>query len=242
MHDFGHVVSDRSSGKDEIQEMFAAISKKYDLLNRLLSLNRDKYWREIAVSELHVKNGSLFLDLCAGTGDVGIEIIRQDDFYGSVIAGDFCREMLKIGVMKCQHLGINNIEFICADAEHLAFTDNLFDGVIIAFGIRNVQDKKQTLSELARALQKGGRVVILEFGIPTNRFFKQIYHLYFRKILPSIGRIISRNSTAYSYLPDSVKTFPKREEFAALMQDSGIREVRYFNLTCGIVTIYVGIK
>jgi len=231
-----------NSGKDEIQEMFAAISKRYDLLNRLLSLNRDKYWRKIAVSELHLKNGSLVLDLCAGTGDVGIEITRRDDFRGSVISGDFCREMLKIGVVKCQRLGTNNIEFICVDAEDLPFKDNLFDGVIIAFGIRNVQDKKEALSEISRILQKGGRVVILEFGVPTNRFFKQIYHLYFRKILPSIGRIISRSSTAYSYLPDSVKIFPAREEFAALMQDAGVREVRYFDLTCGIVTIYVGTK
>ena len=228
--------------KDEIQRMFTAISKRYDLLNRLLSLNRDKYWRKVAVSELHVKNDSLILDLCSGTGDVGIEIAMQDGFDGSIIAGDLSLEMLRIGAMKCQRRGIEKIEFVCLDAEDLPFRENLFDGVVIAFGIRNVQDKRRALTEVSRTLHKGGRVVILEFGIPRNKLFKRIYHLYFRKILPAIGRIISGSSTAYSYLPDSVKTFPKREEFAALMKDSGIRDVRYFDLSFGIVTIYVGIK
>jgi demethylmenaquinone methyltransferase/2-methoxy-6-polyprenyl-1,4-benzoquinol methylase len=222
--------------------MFAGISKRYDFLNRLLSLNRDRYWRRVAVSKLEVGRGCCFLDMCAGTGDVAIEIARWEDFSGSVVAGDFCTEMLQLGVDKCEKLKVSSIRFVNADAENLPFKEDSFDGAVIAFGIRNVADRERALCELTRTLRAGGRIAILEFSIPSNRIFKALYYCYFKKILPLIGSIISRHGSAYSYLPDSVLAFPSREEFASLMRRAGVEDVEFSELTLGIVTLYTGKK
>ena len=234
------MLSDQRHNKEKIQQMFAAISKRYDLLNRVLSFNQDKYWRRVAVSKLRVDDGSCWLDMCAGTGDVSIEIVKQENFSGSVVAGDFCAEMLRYGIQKCNRLNINNIKFVNADAENLPFGKNMFDGAIIAFGIRNIADRKKALLELIRTVRNNRRIVILEFSSPTNRIFKSVYHCYFKRILPFSGSILSKNDTAYSYLPASVQAFPGREEFSALMKNAGMKNVEYFDLTFGIVTIYVG--
>lgn len=215
--------------------MFAGISHRYDLLNSLLSLRRDKYWRRFAAEKLP---SGLILDVCSGTGDVAIEVSKRSD----VIASDFCAEMLKICALKITKRNIKNIYCIQNDAENLSFKDIIFDGAIVAFGIRNVADIKKALSEMHRVVRNGGRIVVLEFSLPQNRFFRSMYYIYFQKLLPVVGRLVSKKTGPYSYLPSSVMAFPKREEFVELMKVSGMMDIRYYDLTFGIVTVYVGSK
>jgi demethylmenaquinone methyltransferase/2-methoxy-6-polyprenyl-1,4-benzoquinol methylase len=221
--------------KEYIQKMFAGISHRYDLLNSLLSLRRDKYWRRFAAEKLPP---GLILDVCSGTGDVAIEVSKRSH----VVASDFCLEMLKLCGIKIKNRNIKNVCCIQNDAENLSFKDNSFDGAIVAFGIRNVADIKRALSEMQRVVRKGGRVVVLEFSQPQNRFFRSMYYIYFQKLLPVVGSLVSKKTGPYSYLPSSVMAFPKREEFVELMKVSGMMDIRYYDLTFGIVTVYVGSK
>lgn len=221
--------------KEYIRNMFAGISRRYDLLNSLLSLGHDKYWRRFAAAKLP---SGLILDVCSGTGDVAIEVSKKSD----AIASDFCGEMLQLCSGKIKKLDLKNIHCIRNDAENLSFKDSTFDGAIVAFGIRNVADIKKALSEMHRVIKKGGKVVILEFSQPENRFFKSVYYLYFKKILPVIGAFVSKKGEAYSYLPSSVMAFPNRDEFVGLMKESGMIDIKFYDLTFGIVTVFVGSK
>ena len=221
--------------KEKIQKMFAGISHKYDFLNNLLSLGQDRYWRRFAVSKLPE---GLILDVCSGTGDVAIEVSGKSD----VVSSDFCYEMLELCSSKISKKGILNVSCIQNDAENLSFADSTFDGAVVAFGIRNVADIRKALSEMHRVVKKGGKVVVLEFSKPTNPIFKAGYYFYFKKILPVIGRIFSKDDGAYSYLPSSVMAFPERDEFSKLMEEPGLRNIEYHDLTFGIVTVYVGTK
>ncbi|VVB88899.1 Ubiquinone/menaquinone biosynthesis C-methyltransferase UbiE [uncultured archaeon] len=213
--------------------MFSGISHRYDLLNSLLSLNRDKYWRKFAAEKLP---SGLILDVCSGTGDVAIEVSKRSH----AVASDFCLEMLKLCDLKLKKSNIKNVCCIQNDAENLSFRDGAFDGAIVAFGIRNVADIPKAMSEMHRVVRSGGRVVVLEFSQPQNRLFRSMYYIYFQKLLPVIGRLVSKKTGPYSYLPSSVKAFPKREEFAGLMKSSGMKDIKYYDLTFGIVTVYAG--
>lgn len=219
--------------KEYVRKMFAGISGRYDFLNHMLSLGLDNYWRRFAVSKLPP---GFILDVCSGTGDVAFEVSKNN----SVIASDFCYEMLQLCMLKIKDRERRNISCIQNDAENLSFREGSFDGAIVAFGIRNVAEISKALSEMNRVVRKGGRVVILEFSIPENVVFKSIYYIYFKKVLPAIGALVSRKKGAYSYLPSSVMAFPGRKEFVGLMKDAGISKVEYFDLTFGIVTVYVG--
>lgn len=221
--------------KEYIKEMFAGISPKYDFLNSLLSLGRDAYWRRFAASQLP---DGLILDICSGTGDVAVEVSKKS----SVIASDFCEDMLRLCVHKMKEKQIKRVSCIQNDAENLSFKNETFHGAIVAFGIRNVADIPKALSEMHRVIRKGGKAVVLEFSQPQNRFFKWVYYLYFKKILPVLGEMISKKQGPYQYLPSSVMTFPKRKEFVELMKGSGMNHIECYSLTAGIVTVYVGVK
>lgn len=221
--------------KEYIRKMFAGISSRYDLLNHVLSLGRDRSWRRFAVSKLP---SGLILDVCSGTGDVAIEVSKIRD----AVASDFCVEMLKLCAMKIIKNDLKNISCIQNDAENLSFRESSFDGAIVAFGIRNVADIKKALSEMRRVVRKGGKIVVLEFSQPQNRVFRSMYFFYFQKLLPLIGRAVSKKSGPYSYLPSSVMAFPEREEFVGLMKFSGMKDIEFYDLTFGIVTVYVGSK
>lgn len=223
------------SKKEYIQKMFAGISRRYDFLNHVLSLGRDTHWRSFAVAQLPQ---GLIIDICSGTGDVAIEASRKC----SVISSDFCKEMTLLCAEKIEKRRIENIFCIQNDAENLSFLDDTFDGAIAAFGIRNVTDIKKALSEMHRVIKKSGKVIVLEFSQPENRLFRMAYYLYFRKMLPLIGALISKKSGAYSYLPSSVIAFPERRSFVEYMKGSGLKDIRYYDLTFGIVTVYVGTK
>jgi len=215
--------------------MFAGISRRYDFLNRLLSLGRDKHWRRFAAALLP---SGYILDVCSGTGDVAIEVSKKSN----VIASDFCVEMLQLCAKKIKKKNIGNIYCVQNDAENLSFKDETFNGAIVAFGIRNVADIKKALSEMHRVVKKGGKVVILEFSQPENKVFKWVYYLYFQKILPFIGAVVSKKKGAYSYLPSSVMAFPERNEFVELMKEAGLADIEFYDLTFGIVTVYAGVS
>ena len=178
--------------KEYIQKMFAGISSRYDLLNHVLSLGRDRSWRRFAVSKLP---SGLILDVCSGTGDVAIEVSKIRD----AVASDFCLEMLKLCDSKVKNCNIKNVCCIQNDAENLSFRESSFDGAIVAFGIRNVADIKKALSEMRRVVRKGGKIVVLEFSQPQNPIFRSMYFFYFQKLLPLIGKAVSKKSVPYSY-------------------------------------------
>ena len=233
--------SDKDSAK--IEAMFSSIASRYDLLNRLLSLGRDRYWRKYAVDQLpDIDNGTL-LDIATGTGDIAIEIAKTYPPGIKVVGVDLSENMIELGKEKVIKEGFQErIELGTGDINSLVFRDNSFDAAIIAFGIRNIQDYKQGIKEMARVVKDGGKIVILEFTSQQNRFFKRPYRFYITKVLPFISSIISGKKSAYRYLSDSVIDFPPPEGLKKIMEESGLREVKYHSLTFGITTVHTGIK
>ena len=225
----------------QIQKMFGAVAPRYDLLNCLLSAGRDRYWRKVAVNRLALRPGDRVLDLAAGTVDVALEIAKRPISQIQVAACDFSLPMLRLGQKKIK-LKQSPIFPICGDGLRLPFRDQFFSAVICAFGIRNFSDVPAGLNEVARVLDAGGRVVILEFSLPRFAILKFFYKLYFNTILPLLGRMVSGHQTAYTYLPQSVAGFFAESEFAALMQEAGFGNIKIKNLTLGVVTIYYGFK
>jgi len=232
-------LSDKGRG---IREMFDAIAPRYDLLNRLLSFGIDRRWRTFAVGQLQIPPGGMVLDVATGTGDVALEIASRTPGSVRIVGEDFTQGMLLQGMGKiAQSPYRDRILLVNAPCESMPHPAGIFDGVTIAFGIRNVVDRLAGLREMCRVLKPGGRAVILEFSNPRSRLFKALYYFYFRRILPFLGGLISKRS-AYQYLPDSVLEFPDQETFKALMDEAGFVELKHFDLTFGIATVYVGTR
>ncbi len=219
--------------------MFTDIAPKYDVLNRVLSLNTDRSWRRRAVSELEWQAipAGRYLDLCAGTLDLAAELARQHGFRGRVVGADFVIPMLRLGMAKGAEL-----RAVGADALDLPFPAATFDGCMIAFGLRNLADVNAGLAEMARVLKPGGRLVILEFSLPTSRAVRSLYLLYFRHVLPRVGRLVSKHTSAYSYLPASVQDFPEPSQLSAQLSRSGFSGVRHRSLTFGIAALHTGVR
>lgn len=224
-----------------VQRIFSEIAPRYDLLNRLLSLGIDRRWRKVALKRLRwdAAPAGRYLDLCAGTLDVATELSRQRGFAGRVVGADFAQPMLAAGVGKAPR---EVVMPVVADALALPFKGDVFDGAIVAFGIRNVADLDAGLRSVLRVLRPGARFVILEFSTPRVPLVRAAYLFYFHRILPLIGRLISGHRTAYTYLPRSVANFPETEALAAAMTRAGFRDVRWETLTFGIAAVHVGTK
>lgn len=224
-----------------VQRIFSEIAPRYDLLNRLLSLGIDRRWRKVALRRLAwtASPGGIYLDLCAGTLDVGAELSRQAGFAGKIVGADFAQPMLAAGVGKASR---DVLVPVVADAMALPLRSDAFDGAIVAFGIRNVADLLAGLREVHRVLKPGARLVILEFSTPRVPLVRAGYLFYFHRILPLIGRLISGHRTAYTYLPRSVANFPETDKLAAAMTEAGFRDVRWETLTFGISAVHVGTK
>jgi len=222
--------------------MFSAIAPRYDFLNRLLSLGRDRSWRREAVGRIGPAGGGRHLDVATGTADVALEILRQKGDLSRVVGSDISLKMMRIGQSKAARaVKEGRMAFVCAPGESLPFRDGAFDSAFIAFGIRNVVDRERGLSEMCRVVRPGGRVVVLEFSKPDGALFGILYHLYFTRVLPRIGAFFSKGS-AYAYLPRSVQTFPSPPVFADMMRAAGCSSVDSRPLTFGIVTLYVGTR
>jgi demethylmenaquinone methyltransferase/2-methoxy-6-polyprenyl-1,4-benzoquinol methylase len=228
--------------REEVRRMFASIVGRYDLLNRLLSLRRDVYWRRVAVALGQIPRGGDVLDLCAGTGDVALEIVRQGSG-ARVIAVDNCEPMLIRGLHKAKRANAaDQVRFAVAPAEELPFADATFDRAFVAFGVRNIADRRRGLREMARVLKPDGRAIILEFSTPSSPLLGPLYRFYSHRILPWIGGVLSGNRAAYEYLPASVDGFPSPEGLQALMEDAGFIDVSVVHLTFRIVTVHQGRK
>ncbi|MCX6012218.1 MAG: bifunctional demethylmenaquinone methyltransferase/2-methoxy-6-polyprenyl-1,4-benzoquinol methylase UbiE [Chloroflexi bacterium] len=227
---------------NKIQTMFSAIAVRYDLLNFIFSLSRDKSWRSFMVSRAKVKPCGLFLDVATGTADVAIKLAKSDS--SSIVVGlDFCTDMLQVGRVKLANkTSTERVHLVTGDILKLPFTDNKFDSVTIAFGLRNVTDLNIAFKEMTRVTKPGGRIVTLELTRPVNRFPRYLHRFYLSKIIPPIGRFITGDKFAYAYLPASILKFPPPEEIKRIMLHSGITRVNYYPLTAGAVTVHVGIK
>ncbi len=201
----------------------------------------DFYWRRRAVETLRDMNPQTILDVATGTADFALASLRLNP--RQIIGIDISSRMLDLGREKIAQRGAGTvIQLLTGEAEQLAFPDASFDAAIVAFGARNFEDLPKGLAEMRRVVRSGGRIVVLEFSRPRVFPFRQLYLFYFRRILPFLGRIISGDRTAYTYLPDTVMRFPEGEDFLALLSSAGFRTVRQDRLTFGIATIYTGEK
>ena len=231
---------DKTPGR--IAGMFDAIAPRYDLLNHTLSAGLDKRWRTRAMAALDPPAGARILDLCTGTCDLAVAAIeRVPD--ASVIGVDFAGAMLRLGLAKVRSLGLERrIRLVRGDATAIPLPGDLCDAATVAFGIRNVAEPEKALAELARVLRPRGRLAILEFGQPRIPGIRTCYAWYFRYVLPAIGRLVSKHTSAYSYLPASVGAFPPPAEFARIIARHGFTNVRAVPLTFGIVYLYIAEK
>jgi demethylmenaquinone methyltransferase/2-methoxy-6-polyprenyl-1,4-benzoquinol methylase len=224
--------------------MFGRIAPRYDLLNHLLSLNIDKYWRWRTTRLVPVEGRGPILDLCTGTGDLALAYDRAAAAQVAIVGADFCHEMLLPAVKKTDRRGASTrIRYLEADAQRLPFADDTFQIVSVAFGLRNVTDTDRGLAEMVRVTQPGGRVAILEFSRPQHWLFGRMYRFYFRRLLPWIGQMVSHSQdNAYHYLPASVMEFPDGAALGERLRVHGLTEVRWYPFTFGIATLYVGTK
>lgn len=227
-----------------VRKMFGEIAPKYDRMNHLLSMQTDRYWRWRTTRIAPPQGNDPVLDLCTGTGDLAFAYDRAAGGRIPVVGADFCPQMLEVAREKQQRLGIGDrMRFVEADAQDLPFDDNSFQLVSVAFGLRNVADTDRGIREMTRVCRPGGRVVILEFSMPTHQPFRAMYGFYFRHVLPRIGQWLARNTTeAYAYLPASVGEFPAGEALTARMREAGLSQTRFVPLTFGVATLYLGTK
>ncbi len=232
--------NDEATKKVQVARMFDAISGKYDFLNHFLSLGIDIRWRKKAIRLLRADQPKLILDVATGTGDFAIEALKLNP--DKIIGVDISEGMLKIGRKKMIANGYSTIDLQSGDSENLPFEENKFDAVIVAFGVRNFENLEKGLAEILRVLRPGGRAVVLEFSKPQAFPMKQFYSFYFKFILPKIGRFFSRDSSAYTYLPESVEAFPDGDDFISILSKLGYKNATCQLLTFGISSLYTATK
>ena len=229
------------SKKGQVEKMFNNISKEYDILNRVISFGIDVSWRKKIVKILKSKDPSTILDVATGTGDLAIAMVKTNA--QKIIGLDISKGMLDVGIEKIKDRNLNNtIEMVIGDSENLKYENDFFDAVTVSFGVRNFESLDSGLSEIFRVLKPNGSLVILETSNPTKFPFKQFYRFYSKFILPSIGKIFSKDKVAYNYLSESSAEFPYGEKFNNILKKIGFTNVVDFPQTFGVATIYVASK
>jgi demethylmenaquinone methyltransferase / 2-methoxy-6-polyprenyl-1,4-benzoquinol methylase len=233
--------NDEATKKVQVARMFDAISGNYDFLNHFLSLGIDIRWRKKAIDLLVDRKPKFILDVATGTGDFAIEALKLNP--DKVIGMDISEGMLEIGRKKMRTNGYDSIiEMRTGDSENLPFEQNKFDAVIVAFGVRNFENLEKGLGEMLRVMKPGGQAVVLEFSKPRMFPLKQLYSFYFKFILPRIGKLFSRDASAYSYLPESVQAFPDGDDFLSILSKLGYKNAKCQRLSFGISSLYTAIK
>ena len=232
------------SKTQQVSKMFDNIAKHYDFLNHFLSLGIDKIWRRKMINELVEVNPKRILDVATGTADVAINTIKQLKIKDLQIVGvDISNEMLNVGRKKLVTEGVNEaIDLQLADSENLPFQNNNFDAVTVAYGVRNFENLERGLAEMHRVLNANGKIVVLEFSRPRLFPFRQLFNFYFKNILPTIGKLTSKDARAYSYLYESVQAFPDGDDFLTVLNKVGFKNTSCTSLTLGICSLYVGYK
>ncbi len=223
--------------KSKVKNIFDSIAGSYDFLNHLLSFGVDKYWRRKALQLSKVGNESILLDVACGTGDVAIEAYKQG--VRNIIGADFSHNML--GLFRKKKEWING-KVIQTTAEQMPFKENTFTNITVAFGVRNFYDIKEGFRSFDRILKENGKATVIEFQMPENKIFKSLYKFYFKKILPFIGGIVSKNKSAYQYLPASVEEFDEKISLVDLLKEVGFKSVKKYKLTFGIVQVVIAEK
>lgn len=234
-------MEEQKGKKQQVRTMFNRIAHRYDFLNHFLSAGVDYSWRKKAIKLISRNNPKTILDVATGTGDLAIEALKLNP--QKIVGVDISEDMLAFGKKKLVEKDPKQIISLeTGDSENLQFDSFTFDTVMVAFGVRNFENLEKGLSEMHRVLKKNGEVLILEFSKPTNFPIKQFYSFYFRFILPGLGRIISGDKSAYTYLPESVSEFPAGKAFTAILEDIGFQQTKHIPLTFGIAAIYTGKK
>ena len=226
-----------STKKTQVKSIFDSIANRYDFLNHLLSFGVDHYWRRKALKLSKVGSESFLLDIACGTGDVAIEAYRQG--VRNIIGADFSHNMLRLFKKKSEWIVGKVVQ---TTAEQMPFRDNTFTNITVAFGVRNFYDIKEGFRSFHRILKKNGKATVIEFQMPENKVFKSLYKFYFKKILPFVGGIVSKNRTAYQYLPDSVEEFDEKILLVDLLKEVGFTSVKKYQLTLGIVQVVIAEK
>ena len=230
-----------SAKKEQVAKMFNKISKKYDFLNHFLSMGIDILWRKKSIRLLKKYPIENLLDVATGTGDFALEALALNP--KNINGIDISEGMLSVGKEKIKNLGKDHIITLeIGDSENLRFEDNTFDAVIVAFGVRNFENLSKGIEEIRRVLKPNGVFLVLEFSQPQIFPFKQLYNFYFNNVLPTIGKVVSKDDSAYTYLPESVKAFPSSEKFLELLRKVGFKNTKWHSLTLGISSIYIGEK
>ena len=247
---FGYETIDSEEKEGRVGAVFDSVAGKYDLMNDVMSAGIHRAWKNWYVWQTGVKPGEAVLDLAAGTGDITLRLAKRmrgkgagADIEGRLVSSDINAAMLKIGEERLRNKGwLKNLEFIIANAEALPFEDNSFDLITMSFGLRNVTHQDKALSEIARVLKPGGRVLVLEFSRPKNPVVSRFYDWYSFTFLPKMGELIVRDRDSYQYLAESIRMHPPQEELKAMFAAAGLENCEYQNLSNGIVAIHKGKK
>lgn len=240
---FGYKTVDAQDKVKMVAGVFHSVAAKYDLMNDLMSGGVHRLWKRFTIELSGVRNGNAVLDIAGGTGDLAAKFSRLVGASGRVVLADINDSMLTVGREKLTNKGIvGNIEYVQANAECLPFPDNSFDCITIAFGLRNVTDKDAALRSMNRVLKPGGRLLVLEFSKPVNPVIGKLYDRYSFDILPKMGQLVANDEESYRYLAESIRMHPDQETLKGMMSDAGFVDVRYHNMTAGVVAVHRGVK
>ena len=232
----------QQSKEERVHDVFEKIYKRYDVMNSVISFQRHKAWRQYTMQVMDVKQGAAALDVCCGTCDWTIALAGAVGKEGKVYGLDFSQNMLSIGDEKIKALNLDQVKLVHGNAMQLPFADNTFDYVTIGFGLRNVPDYLQVLREMTRVVRPGGKVVCLETSQPTMFGVRQLYMLYFRYIMPILGKMLAKSYKEYSWLQESASTFPGMQELARMFEQAGLEKVQVKPFTFGVAAMHVGYK
>ena len=230
------------SKEERVHRVFENISNKYDKMNSIISFRQHIRWRKDTMRLMNVKKGKKALDVCCGTADWTIALSKAVGENGEVYGLDFSENMLKIGKQKVENEKLTNVKLIHGNAMDLPFPEDSFDYVTIGFGLRNVPDPKQVLSEMLRVLKPGGMIACLETSQPTMIGFRQLYYFYFRFIMPLFGKLFAKSYQEYSWLQESAREFPDAKKLARLFEEVGFINVKYKQYFGGVAAVHIGIK
>ncbi|TMO01670.1 bifunctional demethylmenaquinone methyltransferase/2-methoxy-6-polyprenyl-1,4-benzoquinol methylase UbiE [Pseudoalteromonas sp. S558] len=240
---FGFKTVDKSQKEKMVKEVFQSVAAKYDIMNDLMSMGIHRLWKRYTIDCSGVRAGHKVLDLAGGTGDLTVKFSRIVGDAGQVVLADINDAMLKVGRDKLRDLGVvGNVDYVQANAEELPFSNNTFDIITIALGLRNVTDKEKALASMYRVLKPGGRLLVLEFSKPTNKLLNKAYDAYSFHILPKIGQLVVNDADSYQYLAESIRMHPEQEVLKSMMEGVGFEQTTYQNMTGGIVALHRGFK
>lgn len=241
--DFGFTQVLKQDKVKRVADVFHSVADKYDVMNDLMSFGIHRIWKKITIEYSSVRKGQKVLDLAGGTGDLTAKFSQLVGDDGLVVLADINESMLKVGREKLRDKGLfKNIEYVQANAEELPFADNFFDCITISFGLRNVTDKNKALQSMWRVLKPGGRLLILEFSKPQYLILNKAYDLYSFTMLPLMGKVIANDADSYRYLAESIRMHPDQKTLKKMMEDAGFVDVKYHNMTGGIVALHTGFK